>query len=348
MMKFKIAIILILCFSKIYAQSVTLSPSGVLVPSMTTTARTALTATNGQLVYDTTTSSFWYYNGSIWKEIGTSSGTNSWTVSGVNQYSTPTGNVGVGTTSPIEKLHIEGGNLLSTGTFGSSSTLSVSGVGTRMFFYPKKAAFRAGYTTGTFNDENIGNYSVAMGYDNLVSSEHGIGLGKMNIVLKNNAFGFGEENIVNGFRANAWGYRNILNDTLNYAIGFNNIISKAQSFAFGGNNVTYGYQNYTAGFSNITYDSLSTAIGYGNISEGNYALSIGRKNVASNDKSIAIGHDNITRGNYSIALGSNLISPSFTEVVIGRTIQFLKLNGRVQTGFLQWPTVLQETLKAMP
>jgi hypothetical protein len=40
-----------------------------------------------------------------------------------------------------------GGLLAITGTYGAGDTLSASltGEGTRMFFYPKKAAFRAGY-----------------------------------------------------------------------------------------------------------------------------------------------------------------------------------------------------------
>ena len=43
---------------------------GVLIPRMTTTQRTAIPSpATGLMVYDNTTSSFWYYSGSVWTEI---------------------------------------------------------------------------------------------------------------------------------------------------------------------------------------------------------------------------------------------------------------------------------------
>lgn len=49
---------------------VTSTTAGVLIPRMTTAQRTAIAApANGLLVYDTTTSSFWHYNSTVWREI---------------------------------------------------------------------------------------------------------------------------------------------------------------------------------------------------------------------------------------------------------------------------------------
>jgi hypothetical protein len=46
-----------------------------------------------------------------------------WNTSGANIFNTNTGNVGIGTTTPVLKLQVEGGNIgqLSSGTFGTSS-----------------------------------------------------------------------------------------------------------------------------------------------------------------------------------------------------------------------------------
>ena len=46
----------------------------------------------------------------------------------------------------------------------SSGGIPVEGAGTRMMWYPDKAAFRAGTVTGDlWNDSNIGDYSIAGG-----------------------------------------------------------------------------------------------------------------------------------------------------------------------------------------
>lgn len=83
---------------------------------------------------------------------------------GIGVYPTPT--------SPMDlKLNIHGG-ILATGDFNVSSpsnNLATQGVGTRLIWHPKKAAFRAGRinnNTDYWNGENIGNNSVAFGMDN--------------------------------------------------------------------------------------------------------------------------------------------------------------------------------------
>ncbi|MFO7614611.1 MAG: tail fiber domain-containing protein [Bacteroidales bacterium] len=89
-----------------------------------------------------------------------------------------TNHVGIGTVSPSEGFHLEDANFLATGTYGSSPALNVSGEGTRMFFYPGKSAFRAGRVTGAqWNDENMGDYSVAFGYNTLATGKYSTALG---------------------------------------------------------------------------------------------------------------------------------------------------------------------------
>lgn len=80
---------------------------GILIPRMSTAQRVAISSpATGLEVYDLTTSTFWYYNGTVWveEEIGD----DDWTVSGVNMYSAVSGNVGVGTTTPNAKFEVMG------------------------------------------------------------------------------------------------------------------------------------------------------------------------------------------------------------------------------------------------
>jgi hypothetical protein len=117
---------------------------GLLIPRMTQAQRLAIVTppsnppAAGLLVYETTTNSFWFYNGSVWNQIGTG-GASPWTISGSNIYSSNTGNVGIGTATGLaEKLSVRGnlfvthvnGNDLVNGGNRASLNLHGSGSGT--------------------------------------------------------------------------------------------------------------------------------------------------------------------------------------------------------------------------
>jgi hypothetical protein len=61
----------------------------------------------GLMVYETTSSSTWIYNGSTWVQLA-SGGASPWTVSGNNIYNSNSANVGIGISTPLEKLHLVG------------------------------------------------------------------------------------------------------------------------------------------------------------------------------------------------------------------------------------------------
>jgi len=88
------------------------------------------------------------------------------------------GKVGIGTATPTANLHVSGLNgILSTGTFGSG-TLAATGAGTRLLWYPNKAAFRVGSVGGTqWDDANIGSYSTAMGRNTTASGNWSTAMG---------------------------------------------------------------------------------------------------------------------------------------------------------------------------
>lgn len=83
---------------------------GMLIPRMTTAQRTAISnAATGLLVFDNTTGTFWFYNGTAWTELVGGGGSNQWTANGNNIYNTAGGNVGLGTTPSISsRLSVNG------------------------------------------------------------------------------------------------------------------------------------------------------------------------------------------------------------------------------------------------
>lgn len=91
------------------ALDVTSTTKGLLIPRMTTTERNAIaTPATGLQVYDTTTNSNWYYNGTAWTAVGASKFVDGTTTPADAVFTG--GNVGIGTTSPnpLAALDING------------------------------------------------------------------------------------------------------------------------------------------------------------------------------------------------------------------------------------------------
>jgi hypothetical protein len=122
-------------------------------------------------------------------------------------YQTDAGLVGIGTATPSAQLHISGTEgILAQGTFGSGTALTLGG-GTRMMWYPRKAAFRAGYVSGTqWNDASIGNYSVAFGSDSTASGAYSAAFGGSGTTASNDyAFASGAGTQATGYASTAMG-----------------------------------------------------------------------------------------------------------------------------------------------
>lgn len=81
---------------------------GLLIPRLTLAQRNAIsTPATGLLIYQTdNTGGFYYFNGTGWIQISTGSATNYWTSNGSDVYNNNSGEVGIGTNSPVYDLHI--------------------------------------------------------------------------------------------------------------------------------------------------------------------------------------------------------------------------------------------------
>ena len=133
-----------------------------------------------------------------------------WEISGDNIYSAVSGNVGIGETSPTAKLHVTGNDgVLFEGTYNSGTAVNL-GAGTRMMWYPKKAAFRAGRVHGTeWNDGNIGGYSTAMGYSTTASGDYSTAMGSWTIASGEYSTAMGDETNAESYASVALGRFNV-------------------------------------------------------------------------------------------------------------------------------------------
>jgi hypothetical protein len=107
------------------------------------------------------------------------------------------------------RLNVDAGFMLG-GVFdgGASNTgIPTEGSGTRMMWYPRKAAFRAGGINGTqWDDANIGSYSLAIGQDVRASADNAVALGLRSTAAQISSFAVGEDNTASGAASVAMGY----------------------------------------------------------------------------------------------------------------------------------------------
>jgi hypothetical protein len=107
------------------------------------------------------------------------------------------------------RVNVDGGALFG-GTYdgdGSGQGVPAEGSGTRMLWYPRKGAFRAGGISGTqWDAANIGDYSVAIGQDVRASASNAVAFGLRSTAAQQSSFAAGEDNTASGAASVALGY----------------------------------------------------------------------------------------------------------------------------------------------
>jgi trimeric autotransporter adhesin len=300
-MKIKISSILLLIFTACIAQAqqvginttganpdnsaildINSNTKGLLVPRMTAAQRLALvTPANSLVVYDSTTSHFYYYTGSTWLPVCT--GTSGWSINGNS--GTVSGNHFLGTTDN-QAFNIKTNNTLHT-RFGINGHIEILNTGMSTYL-----GENAGIADDLNNRRNVGigvnallktttaAYNTAVGYlamqNATASSNTAVGYqampsnttGVWNTVLGQNA----SLNVSTGSYNTGLGGQTLgsASGSHNVAIGMNTMVSNStgqNNVAIGAsalNNNTTGNNNmaigYLAGTSNVSLNNI-TAIG---------------------------------------------------------------------------------------
>lgn len=198
--------------------------------------------------------------------------------------------VGLGTASPTTQLHVTGTEgLLVQGTYDSGTALNL-GAGTRMHFYPKRAAFMVGYVSDTrWNDTSVGLYSFAAGY-NCKAGDYSVAMG--------------DNADATGVRAVALGDGTKANSESCVALGASSTASAFNSIAIGNGATASGEYSMAMGYNTTASGDYATVMGGNNTqATGTYATAMGETTTASGAWSTTMGWSTTAKSGFETAIG---------------------------------------------
>ena len=164
---------------------------------------------------------------------------------------------------------VDANGLLSATSVSGAGSLSLSGIGTRMFWFPGAAAFRAGYVSSSqWDSANVGWGSVAFGYSTTAS----------------------------GWASTAFGGLTLSSGGMSTAFGGSTTASAAKSTASGAYSTASGYASTVLGHQNISAGNSSLANGFNSQAWADYSTSLGYNTYNACYAEVAIGAYNVGGG----------------------------------------------------
>lgn len=216
-------------------------------------------------------------------------------------------NVGIGTSTPIARLHVTDSNVVFSAD-GPPPTpagnLSFPNTGRGLIWYADKAAFRAGMSMfGFWHKDSIGTYSFAGGVGNLTTGAA--------------ATSFGSNNNSSGFNSFAAGGGNYATNSFSTAFGQFSNSRGYGSFAAGVSVQSTGYASAAFGNETFATNQYASAFGQYTQASGIGSFAAGQYSVANNLYTVAMGYNSIANGTYSSSFGDRSVSDGFASFSAG-------------------------------
>ena len=215
----------------------------------------------GLIVFNTTDSMLYLHRDSGWMAL--SAGEQQWFKSGNDIYNINSGNVGIGTTLPLARLHVADNSVL----FSASGTAlpvpgatPVSGEGRRTMWYADKAAFRTGYVSADrWDKDSIGDYSFAAGLDTKAAGFISTALGVLASAVGPYSISLGYNTLASGLSAIALGTNSVSTGPYSISMGQAANAGGYAAIAMGSNTTAPSYGETSIGMNNTNYTPFSTA-----------------------------------------------------------------------------------------
>lgn len=290
--------------------------SGLLVPRMTSAQRSAIASpATGLLVFDTDSTSFWFFDGTLWTGIEPTSDTD-WTRSGSTIYN-DIDSIAIGRVIPTVDLHVAFGKKVLFGDAAEDSS------GYKLIWFGDRGALRFGYLSPEFasieydkywDPLNVGFYSLAAGYNSRASGWGSVAFGGGN-ASGSNSFAFDGTASGSGsfsFDGDASGFGSIAfkgNATYEGAIAMNGVATGLYSVAIGGGGIYTGGARATG--------SHSSAMGWASKAEGYGSVALGQS-TAHGTSSFSANWLTNAYGYYSSAFGYGTEAYPYASMALGR------------------------------
>ena len=210
------------------------------------------------------------------------------------------------------KINGEDG-LIVTGLFGNGENVEINGSGTRMFFNPRKAAFRAGFVNDvSWNNDSIGNFSFATNNTNKAIGSAASAFGQSTVARGTHSFTSGQESNANNSYSVAMGLQNTANGYGSKAIGHISIANGDASVSLGFLTISNGIASTAMGNNTVANGIASTATGNNTKANASNSFSTGFSTIANGYSSFVVGQYNDT-----IVTPQSIISPTTPLFIIG-------------------------------
>ena len=332
--------------------------TGVTAPSSLFTIKGNLIGLTQEDLTGATKIGFYTTTGGAWLQTHSNTDLSFATNNGATQMllQKSTGNLGIGTTIPSEKLEVSGktkttnlqvvtgagiGKILTSDTAGNANWTTPTFTTLQYFDESRNTAtpnttIPTHQWTAIGTETNIdlalspkGNGSFSLNVpDNLYlgGNKRGRNAVDLQLIRNNNtqvASGNystilgGSANTASGIYATAFG--NLCNATGNYSIAAGTQTSSSADYS-----IAIGYQNSAGGSNSVAIGSNtgasgsnSVALGFGTYAQGANSTTLGSGTHASGYSSTAIGDGTTASGNDSTSMGLNITAQSFGETALG-------------------------------
>ncbi len=245
----------------------------------------------------------------------------------------------------LMKLFGDGG-LYMKGTLNTGA-IPIEGAGTRLSWYPRQAAFRAGGVSGTqWDDSNIGQYSIALGTDTKASGWNGsVAIGNSTTASGITSTALGGGTTASGSYSTATGYQTTASANYSTAMGYQTTASGDYSAAMGTATTASGLLSTSMGFQTIASGDYSTAVGFLTTASGNYSTAMGSHVSTNGHAGAFIIGDKSTGAATHISSAANEMTMRFAGGYRLFTNSAANLGVSLAGGGSSWNTISDSTKK---